>query len=96
MKVCTFGACQSAAPRSLDYLLEDSAADGDVAGEGAFLVDVGTLDGGLRGLEAYQNMIKPLSLATMTGTERGTPKRWPKKANAPLQAPSASKSSRRL
>ena len=39
---------------SLDYLLEDSAADGHIAGEGALLVNVLTLDGGLRGLEAYK------------------------------------------
>ena len=39
---------------NLDYLLEDSAADGHIAGEGALLVNVLTLDGGLRGLEAYK------------------------------------------
>jgi len=35
-----------------DNTLEDSAADGHIAREGALLVDVLTLDGGLRGLEA--------------------------------------------
>lgn len=40
-----------------DNALEDSAADGDVAGEWALLVDVGTLDGGLRGLEAKANFL---------------------------------------
>ena len=33
-------------------LLENSAADGDIGGEGALLVNVGSLDGGLGGLEA--------------------------------------------
>ena len=36
-------------------LLEDSSTDGNVAGEGAFLVNVGSLDGGLGGLEACKN-----------------------------------------
>jgi len=36
-----------------DNTLEDSAADGHVARERALLVDVGALNGGLRGLEAY-------------------------------------------
>jgi len=35
--------------------LEESATDGHVAGEGALLVDVGALDGGLRGLETESN-----------------------------------------
>ena len=35
-----------------DNALEDLSPDGDVAGEGAFLIDVGALDGFLRSLEA--------------------------------------------
>eukprot|EP00353_Schmidingerella_taraikaensis_P017470 CAMPEP_0185603400 /NCGR_PEP_ID=MMETSP0436-20130131/2437_1 /TAXON_ID=626734 ORGANISM="Favella taraikaensis, Strain Fe Narragansett Bay" /NCGR_SAMPLE_ID=MMETSP0436 /ASSEMBLY_ACC=CAM_ASM_000390 /LENGTH=196 /DNA_ID=CAMNT_0028233863 /DNA_START=245 /DNA_END=835 /DNA_ORIENTATION=- len=38
-----------------DNTLEDSAADGHVARERALLVDVGALNGGLRGLEAEAN-----------------------------------------
>lgn len=34
------------------HLLENSAADADVGGEGALLVDVSSLNGGLGGLEA--------------------------------------------
>lgn len=35
-----------------DHSLQDSATDGDIAGEWALLVDVVTLNGGLWGLEA--------------------------------------------
>ena len=38
-------------------LLEDSASDADITGEGTLLVDVGTLDGGLGGLEAESNLL---------------------------------------
>ena len=38
--------------------LEDLAADGDVAGEGAFLVDVAGLDGLLGGLEAKAHILE--------------------------------------
>ena len=34
-----------------DDALEDTTSDGDVAGEGAFLIDVGALDGFLGGFE---------------------------------------------
>ena len=36
--------------------LENSSADGNVAGEGALLVNVGSLDGGLGSLEAKSNL----------------------------------------
>ena len=38
---------------------EDAAADGDHAGEGALLVDVGALDGGLGGAETQTNVLIP-------------------------------------
>ena len=38
-----------------DDTLEDSSADGDIGGEGALLVNVGTLDGGRWGLKAEAN-----------------------------------------
>lgn len=38
-----------------DHGLQNSTTDGHVAGEGALLVDVVTLDGSLRGLEAKTN-----------------------------------------
>merc|ERR1719246_244758 len=38
-----------------DNTLEDSSTDGNVAGEGALLVNVSFLDGGLGGLEAKSN-----------------------------------------
>ena len=50
VKHCAVRSVQSA--DSLDCLLEDSAADGHIASEGALLIDVLTLDGGMRGLEA--------------------------------------------
>ena len=39
----------------VDDTTEEAAADGDVTGEGALLVDVLTVDGGLGGLEAKTN-----------------------------------------
>jgi hypothetical protein len=36
-----------------NHLLEDSAADADVGGEGALLVNVGSLNSALGSLEAY-------------------------------------------
>jgi len=42
---------------SANYLLEDSASDGDVGGEGALLVDVASLDSLSGGLEAYNRTI---------------------------------------
>jgi len=45
-----------------DNALENPAADGHVAGEGAFLVDVGSLDGGLRGLKSYMQQMATRSL----------------------------------
>ena len=38
---------------------EDTATDGDHAGERALLVDVGTLDGGLGGTETQTNILIP-------------------------------------
>lgn len=40
---------------------EDTATDGDLAGEGALLVDVSTLNSGLWGLEAQSNVLVPSS-----------------------------------
>ena len=38
---------------------QDASADGDVAGEGALLVDVGSRDGLLGRLEAQANVLEP-------------------------------------
>ena len=43
--------------RQTRYLLEDSASDGNVRGEGALLVNVLLLDGSLRGLEAEADLL---------------------------------------
>ena len=43
---------QRASEKQRGNLLEDSAADADVAGEGALLVNVGAFNGSLGGLEA--------------------------------------------
>lgn len=43
----------------LDDAREDTAADGHVTGEGAFLVDVRALDGLLGGLEAQADVLVP-------------------------------------
>lgn len=49
-----------------DDALQDAAADGDVAGEGALLVHVGALDGGLGGLEAQADgLVVAGGLATL-------------------------------
>lgn len=40
-----------------DDALEDLTPDGDVAGEGAFLINVGALDGFLRGLEVESDVL---------------------------------------
>lgn len=37
-----------------DYLLEDLASDGNITGEGAFVIDVVSVNGGLGGLETYK------------------------------------------
>jgi hypothetical protein len=42
---------------------EDTATDGDEAGEGALLVDVGALDGGLGRAEAQTNVLIPSPVA---------------------------------
>ena len=43
----------------LDHLTaEDAATDGDVSGEGALLVDVAAVDGGLGGLEAQTSVLE--------------------------------------
>ena len=50
----------------LDDALENLSANGDVAGEGALLVDVLTLNGGLGGLEAKTNVLDvPSALAAL-------------------------------
>jgi len=46
-----------------NHALENAAADGDVASEGALLVNVGSLDGLLRGLEAETNVAHPAALS---------------------------------
>lgn len=42
---------------------EDTATDGDEASEGAFLVDVGALNGGLGRAEAQTNILIPSPVA---------------------------------
>ena len=42
-----------------DSTSKDTATDGDHAGEGALLVDVGALNGGLGGTETQTNILIP-------------------------------------
>jgi hypothetical protein len=43
----------NARDHEIEDLLEDSATDADIGGEGALLVDVAALNSGLGSLEAY-------------------------------------------
>lgn len=49
----------------LDDTLEDGTTDGNVAGEGALLVNIGALNGGAGGLEAETNVAEVADAATL-------------------------------
>ena len=53
-----------------DDALQDTSADGHVAGEGAFLIDVGALDGLLGGLEVQAHvLVVPHTSARLFGQQ---------------------------
>ncbi|KAG8140909.1 hypothetical protein E2320_003537, partial [Naja naja] len=56
-----------------DHTGEDAAPDGDVAGEGALLVDVGTLDGLLGGLEAQADVLVVAGQLLLAGVTQQHP-----------------------
>lgn len=52
---------------------QDTTTDRDITGEGALLVDVGTFDGLLGGLEAKTNILVPTGVALLgLGVKRDT------------------------
>ena len=52
-----------------DEALEDLSADGNVPGEGALLVDVVTLDGGVGGLDAQTDVLHPTHGLNLLGID---------------------------
>lgn len=48
-----------------NYTLDDSSTDGNIAGEGALLINVLALDGGSGGLESQANVLVVASLITL-------------------------------